>query len=175
MTTTQLAERRYIIALLAHLALALIWLVLTGLFTAQNFIIGLVIAAVLLWILAPSAAREGQSWAPGYVRKIGQVMRFGAFFATELLAANLRMAVVILRPRLRVRPAIIAIPLDLRTDAEITLLANMITLTPGTLSLEVSQDKRTLYVHVVDVGDDPDTVRRTIKEEYERRVMEVMR
>jgi multicomponent Na+:H+ antiporter subunit E len=74
------------------------------------------------------------------------------------------------------RPGVVAIPLDARTDAEITLLANLITLTPGTLSLDVSSDRRMLYIHVMYIdNDDLEEVRRKIKAGFERRVLEVLR
>ncbi|MBO9362721.1 MAG: Na+/H+ antiporter subunit E, partial [Thermoflexus sp.] len=69
----------------------------------------------------------------------------------------------------------VAIPLDARTDAEITLLANLITLTPGSLSIDVSADRKVLYVHIVEIGEHPDQFRRKIKERLERRLLEVMR
>jgi multicomponent Na+:H+ antiporter subunit E len=72
-------------------------------------------------------------------------------------------------------PGVIAVPLDARTDAEITLLANLITLTPGTLSIDVSADRKVLYIHTMDLGDDPVRFRREIKEGFERRLLEVMR
>ena len=67
-----------------------------------------------------------------------------------------------------------AIPLDARSDAEITLLANLITLTPGSLYLDVSQNRCVMYVHTMHV-DDLDAFRRSIKDGFERRVMEVLR
>ena len=67
-----------------------------------------------------------------------------------------------------------AVPLDARTDAEITLFANVVSLTPGSLSLEVSPDRRTLYVHAMFL-DDPDTFCRELKQGFERRVLELMR
>ena len=68
----------------------------------------------------------------------------------------------------------VAIPLDAETDAEITLLANLITLTPGTLSLDVSDDRRVLYIHAMYV-DDVEELRRSIKDGFEKRVMELLR
>jgi multicomponent Na+:H+ antiporter subunit E len=68
----------------------------------------------------------------------------------------------------------VAVPLDARTDAEIVLLANLITLTPGTLSLDLSDDRTVLYVHAMYLTD-PDELRREIKEGFERRVLEVLR
>jgi multicomponent Na+:H+ antiporter subunit E len=69
---------------------------------------------------------------------------------------------------------VIAIPLDARTDTEILLLTTLITLTPGSFSLDVSSDRRELYLHVMYL-DDPDQVRRQIKDGFERRVLEVLR
>ena len=68
----------------------------------------------------------------------------------------------------------VGVPLDATTDAEIALLANLVTLTPGTLSLDVSADRRVLYVHGMFV-DDPDELRRAVKQGFERRVLELLR
>ena len=72
-------------------------------------------------------------------------------FTRELILSALRVAWLAVQPRLRIRPAIIAYPLTVTTDAQITLLANLITLTPGTLSVDVSDDRKTLYVHAIDI------------------------
>ena len=75
-----------------------------------------------------------------------------AMFVRELILSALKVAWLVLQPRMRIRPAIIAYPLTVTTDAQITLLANMITLTPGTLSVDVSADRKTLYIHAIDVA-----------------------
>jgi multicomponent Na+:H+ antiporter subunit E len=73
-------------------------------------------------------------------------------------------------------PGVIAIPLDARTDAEITLLANLITLTPGSVSLDLSEDRRVLYIHAMYIdGGDVEAYRRSIKDGLERRVLELLR
>lgn len=73
-------------------------------------------------------------------------------------------------------PGVVAIPLDARTDAEITLLANLITLTPGSVSLDLSDDRRFLYVHAMYIdGGDVEAYRQTVKERLERRVLELLR
>lgn len=153
---------------LLNTLLALAWIALTGTFTPANFAIGFAIGVVLLWLtqrLMPPS---------NYFRKAPQVVGFILFFLWELVIANLRMAVIVLSPRPAIRPAVVAIPLDARSDAEITLLANLITLTPGSLYLDVSQDRCVMYVHTMHV-DDLDAFRRSIKEGFERRVMEVLR
>jgi multicomponent Na+:H+ antiporter subunit E len=105
---------------------------------------------------------------------VRQVIGFIGFYLWELIIANLRVAYEVMTPGYRIRPGVIAIPLDARTDMEIAMLANLITLTPGTLSLDVSTDRRVLYIHALYV-DDIEAVRRNIKEGMERRVLEVLR
>jgi multicomponent Na+:H+ antiporter subunit E len=73
-------------------------------------------------------------------------------FVRELIVSALKVAWLAVQPRLRIRPAIIAYPLTVTTDAQITLLANMITLTPGSLSVDVSEDRKTLYIHAIDMA-----------------------
>jgi len=106
--------------------------------------------------------------------KIPLLIRFLAFYLREVVVANLLVAYAALTPTHRMRPAMLAIPLDARTDLEILLLVNLITMNPGTVSIDVSTDRRVLYVHVL-FGDDPDAVRADIKGNLERRVLELMR
>ena len=77
-----------------------------------------------------------------------------------------------LTPEHQMQPAIIAIPLDTKNDLQATILANFITLTPGTLSLDILPESKTLYVHAMYV-DDADAFRQDIKQNLERRVIEV--
>jgi multicomponent Na+:H+ antiporter subunit E len=112
--------------------------------------------------------------ASPYFGKVGQVVGFAAFFAWEVVQANMRVAMDVLIPHPRMTPGIVAIPLDAKTDAEITLLANLITLTPGTLSLDVSSDRRVLYIHAMYI-DDIEEFRKGIKDGLERRLLEVLR
>ncbi len=92
-----------------------------------------------------------------------------AFFLWELVLANLKMARDVLMPLGRLRPAVVAVPLDLKTDWQITLLSILITLTPGTLSLDVSTDRKVLFIHAMHVTD-AEEFRRQIKSGFERRV-----
>jgi multicomponent Na+:H+ antiporter subunit E len=81
-----------------------------------------------------------------------------------------------LAPASYVCPGVVAIPLDARTNAEITLLANLITLTPGSVSLDLSEDRRVLYVHAMYIdGGDVEAYRRSVKDDLERRVLELLR
>jgi multicomponent Na+:H+ antiporter subunit E len=111
-----------------------------------------------------------------YFKRMGHGLDLALFFICELVLANLRVAYEILTPRHHMKPGIVGIPLDASTDLEITALANIITLTPGTLSLDISPDRRVLYIHAmyVDVHN-LDQVRRAIKQGFERRLLRVLR
>jgi multicomponent Na+:H+ antiporter subunit E len=155
-------------ALLWNLLLALTWVAATGVFRFENLSVGFILGALVLYI---SRRVVG---APRYFSKIGKLISLMAFFVWELVVANLRVAHDVLTPRHYMRPGIIAVPLAAKTDNEITMLSNLLTLTPGTLSLDVSADRKVLYVHAMYI-DDADEVRRKIQEGFERRVLEVLR
>jgi multicomponent Na+:H+ antiporter subunit E len=109
-----------------------------------------------------------------FTRWLGAVAMLAVWFAWELVLSNLRLAADVLRPRMRMRPGIVAVPLDARTDLELVLLSNLVTLTPGTMTIEVSQDRRTLYVHAMFVTSSSDIVN-DIKNGLERRVLAATR
>lgn len=151
--------------LLLNLLLALAWMALTGQFDPLNFVAGFVFGYLLLHLVR----RPGDPQA--YFRKAMLVIRFGGFFFWELVLANLRVARAVLSPRPKFSPAVVAIPLEARSDLAVTLLANLITLTPGSLALDISTDQSVMYVHSMQ-AEDIDQVRLDIKE-LERRVLEV--
>jgi multicomponent Na+:H+ antiporter subunit E len=155
-------------AFLANLLLALVWGAMTADVSLGNLLVGFVLGLLVLFasqrIFGPSR----------YVGRLGLLVSFLAFYLWELAMANLRVAYDVITPAQRARPGIIAVPLDARTDAEITVLGNLITMTPGSLTLDVSEDRRVIYVHAMFI-EDPDALRRRLKESFERRVLELMR
>lgn len=106
------------------------------------------------------------------LRKLLQLVEFALFFSWELILANIRVARDVVSPRQNMRPGVIAVPLDTRDANEITLLACLITLTPGTISMDVAADRSVLYIHAMFI-EDPEEFRQDIKQGFERRVMEV--
>ena len=102
------------------------------------------------------------------VSRTVQALRLAAFFAMELLLANFRVAADVLRGN-RMEPAVVAIPLDITSDGEILLLSMLINITPGSVTIDLSDDRRTLYVHVMHMKT-ADETRREIKDGFERRV-----
>ena len=91
------------------------------------------------------------------------------FFVWEILLANVRVAADVLRPRTGIQPAVVAIPLDVTSDGEILLLSMLINITPGSVTIDLSDDRKTLYVHVMHMKS-ADETRREIKDGFERRV-----
>ncbi len=87
---------------------------------------------------------------------LGRILRlpgFAVYFLRELVSANALVVWDVLTPRSRLSPGIVGLPLRSRTPGEITLIANLVSLTPGTLTLAVSHDPDTLYVHGMYAGD----------------------
>jgi multicomponent Na+:H+ antiporter subunit E len=153
---------------LLNVLLAMAWAALTGIFTPTNFVAGFILGYATLWLTQRAGVRSP------YFARVRKVIGFSLFFIKELIKANLRVAYEVLSVRQGMTPGVIAIPLDAKTDAEITALANLITLTPGTLSLDVSNDRRVLYVHAMYVKD-VEEFKEEIKEGLERRLLEVLR
>lgn len=153
---------------LLNLLLALAWVALTGIFTPSNFLAGFVLGYFAV------AVGVGKTTSSNYLHRVVTVFTFVAFFLWELIRASIRVAFDIVTPQNYMKPGVIAVPLDVHTDEEITLLANLITLTPGSLTLDISADHRFLFVHEMYIPD-VEKARRAIKQKLESRVMRVMR
>lgn len=148
--------------------LALVWAGISGNFSGLNLVFGGLIGGVAVVLLREALAR------PRALRRIRRILSLTILFFYELVVSAVRVAIVVVRPDLSraVQPAIVAFPLTVKSDAEITLLANMITLTPGTLSVDVSGDKSVLYVHALYM-DDREAMISDIAKGFEKKVSEV--
>lgn len=151
-----------------NILLAFGWAALMGSFTLTSLLVGFVIGFLALWVTRPLFAQTG------YFARVWRVLRLIGFFFYELIVSSLRVVWDILTPTHNSRPGIVAMPLDAETDAEILLVANLISLTPGSLSLDLASDRKTLYVHAMFV-DDPEALRRELKQGIERMVLEALR
>ena len=107
-----------------------------------------------------------------WLRKGYLAIRLILSFFRELWLSNLTVARIVLSPKVRIRPGIVAYHTRLRTDVGITTLANLITLTPGTLTLDLSKDRSTLYIHTINV-DWPEQVSATIRHAFEDYLLEL--
>lgn len=157
-------QRRFLLNLL----FSIIWVAITGRLDFVNFAFGFILSYLIMW--AVSAGDEDQK----YFKLIPKAVGLTFYFFSELLKANLQVAFDVSTPHYFMRPAIIAVPLDAESDLEITLLANFITLTPGTLSLDVSKDRKTLYVHAMYLTDKQKFIDH-IKNGIEKRLLELTR
>ena len=153
---------------LANVLMALIWASVTGSFSPINLVFGFALGAVAL-----SLIRE-QVGSMGYFFRARRILSLVLLFIYELVLSSVKVAKLVLSPKMDLKPGIFAYPLKVDRDAEITLLANLITLTPGTLSVDVSEDRRMLYVHALDCSA-PDQAREDIADGFERKILEAFR
>ncbi len=150
-----------------NLLLAAGWCALVGNLTVPNLIAGFLIGFLALSVSSPMFDKTG------YFTSVIRLARLLLHFVYEFVISCAWIFWDVLTPVHKSRPAIVAIPLDIEDPLQITMLANLISLTPGSLSLDVSPDNKVLYVHVMFV-DNPDEIRRKIKNGLERRVREAM-
>jgi len=148
--------------------LAFIWTAVTGALNFGNLVLGLAVGLLALWLV------RNHIEAPRLLVRARRILALSLLFVYELVLSAIRVAILVLTPniRSRLKPAIIAFPLTVTSDIEITLLANLITLTPGTLSVDVSKDRRFLYVHAISVPDKAALIR-DIAGGFEAKIMEV--
>lgn len=148
--------------------LALGWGGITGNFSGLNLLFGGLVGGLAVYVLRGSFA------PPRALLKTRRIVSLALLFLYELVVSAVRVALLVMRPDLRsvIRPGIVAVPLTVKSDAEITLLANMITLTPGTLSVDVSPDNKVLFVHALTMTS-REAVIADIATGFERKVAEV--
>lgn len=154
--------------LMLNLVFALVFMVLFGTGRMSEFFLGFVLGYGALWVTKPLYPDTR------YFQKLPKALNLTVFFLKELAVSNLKVLWDVITPQHINRPGIIGVPLDARSDLEIFLVANLLSLTPGTLSVDLSDDRQTLFVHVMFL-DDVQQSRTAIKEGLERRVLEVTR
>lgn len=137
--------------------LVVVWVALWGEATPANLLGGAAVAAAVLRVFGRAGPRPA-----GPVRPLA-ALSFAGWFAVKLVQATVQVAVEAARPRPRINEAVIALPLPQVSDAVATVVANAISLTPGTLTLEVESDRdaAVLYVHALQAPD-PDVTRRQL-------------
>ena len=151
---------------LANILLTFVWVALTGNFVFVNVIFGFFLSYLILLVITRGSGKAR------YFRMVPKVVSFFFFFLKELVKANLQVAWEMGTPKFFMTPGIVGVPLDIRSDSQITMLANLITLTPGTLSLDVSEDKKILYVYSMYITNREDFIK-SIKEGFEKRIKDL--
>ena len=149
--------------LLGSILLAIAWAALQGEVSLVNLLTGYIVGFAILALLA-----RGGVMPSTLLSRATYALSLAGFFAWELLIANFRVAADVLRGH-QIEPAVVGIPLDITSDGEILLLSMLINITPGSVTIDLSDDRRTLYVHVMHMTS-ADQTRREIKNGFERRV-----
>lgn len=125
---------------------------------------------IILWLISFFYDRDGHFYV------LPRVFGLSLFYIQELFLASLWVAYDVITPKERVKPGILAFPLRAKTDFEITLLANMITLTPGTLSIDVSEDRKILYIHDINIMNyDFEKKKEEIRNGFEQKILKITR
>lgn len=147
----------------------IIWLAISGSYTLPNLLLGMIVAAVSLGLIRHQLVRSDS-------RRVHFVplLSLALLFIKELALSAWTVAKLVVRPKMELKPGIFAYPLTVRGDFEIALLANLITLTPGTLSVDVTDDRKILYVHALDCRD-VEATRSSIADGFERKIMEAFK
>lgn len=154
--------------LLSNLLLAVAWIALSGDFSMGGMLTGLVFGYLVILLL--------QNQLPGlkgYGTRLPRIVSFVFYFLRELFMANFKVAFDVITPPWHMTPGVIAFELAAKTDLEIAFVANLISLTPGTLSLDISDDRRVLFIHAMFL-DDEQALRGDLRE-MERRALAVLR
>ncbi|WP_285768219.1 Na+/H+ antiporter subunit E [Peribacillus sp. SI8-4] len=152
--------------ILLNVILAVTWMFLKNEFDGSTFIIGYVLGLCIMFVFRRFFKDRF------YLNRVIAVFRLLLLFARELISSNISVLKIVLKPKLDMRPGIFAFETVLRKDWEITVLSNLITLTPGTLVVDISADNRILYIHAMDIADKADAVH-SIKHTFEKAIMEV--
>ncbi len=148
------------------LVLLMVWLLLNNTLAAGHILLGSVIALILPWATASFWAEQL------HLHKPGLAVRFLLLVLWDITVANIQVAKLILNPRRKLRPAFVHYPLDMDNDFAITVLAATISLTPGTVSIDVSGDHSVLLLHGLDVDDEAALIAE-IKTRYEAPIKEI--
>lgn len=148
------------------------WLLLSFSLDWQHLLIGFLVAFLVAWTMGDMFAEQGKKWFS--LRRYVWFMIYIFVFAWECMKANVDVALRVLNPRLPINPGIVKVKTILKTESGLTFLANFITLTPGTFSVDVDKDNGYLYIHWIDVTtQDVDKASRIIVSKFEKILKEV--
>ena len=152
--------------LLNNFLLALIWVIATGVASAENFIFGFLIGLGILWITTKNDSDRK------YFIILPKLGYFIVFLAWKLILSNISTVKESLYAKSKLEPAIVKVPLALTDEFLIATFANLVSLTPGTMVMDISDDKKVMYVHVMHL-DDKEKFVREVKEEFENKLMDL--
>ena len=153
---------------LMNLLLAFTWVALTGVLYYSNFLFGFAIGFFLLWLMNRNERDQR------YFNRVPKIIGFVLYFLYEMVKANIQVAYDVITPKFFMKPGIVQYPMEAESDFEINMLSTMIALTPGTLVIDVSEDRKVLYIHAMYMKSKEQFIGQ-IKERVERRLLEIIR
>ncbi len=154
--------------ILLNFSLAFLWMFLSANFSANGFLIGFLLGALALIIMRRFF--NGRL----YLERIWAIIKLALLFLKELVLANIAVLKVVLKPKLDMQPAFFKYETALTEEWELTLLSSLITLTPGTVVVHISDDNKYLYIHAIDAADIDETIA-SIRDSFEKAILEVSR
>lgn len=149
------------------LLLFVVWLLLNDTFAFGHIVLGSFLAIGIPLLVAGLATEQPS------IKKPGLAVRYFFLVLWDIFVANFEVAMKVLSPMEKLKPGMVAVPLDIQSDLGITLFASTISLTPGTVSAEVSEDKLWLYVHALDM-DSEQALIDEVKQRYEAPLKEIL-
>lgn len=154
--------------ILLNVCLAFLWMFLSGRLNPNGFVIGFLLGALAIFMMRRFF--KGRL----YLERLWAVLKLTLLFFKELVLANIAVFKVVLRPKLDMQPAFFKYETALTEEWELTLLSSLITLTPGTVVVHISDNNQSLYIHAIDAADIDETID-SIRNSFERAIMEVSR
>ena len=152
--------------LIINILLAVLWMFMNADMSVGSFITGYLIGLLAVYLL--------RNFLPGrfYVKRSYLIIKLVFIFIIELVKANIDVVKIVISPKIDIHPGFYAYPNDLEEDWEVALLSSLITLTPGTVVVAISDDYSVIYIHGLDM-DDADEEIATIKSAFENVIKEV--
>lgn len=148
------------------LILFVVWLLLNNTLAPGHILLGALLALLIPLLVAPLQLPQPR------VRRHWLAVRYTLMVLYDILVANFEVAARVIGPMRKLRPALVALPLDIEGALPITILASTISLTPGTVSAELSEDRKWLYLHVLHLSDEEALIAQ-IKARYEAPLKEI--
>ena len=144
-----------------------VWLMLNNSLSPGHILLGIVLGILIPYLSAPLRIPQ-----PSIAKPL-KLFPYVLMVLKDIIVANIQVALLVLGPTKNIKPGFIAVPLDIKDDLPLTVLASTVTMTPGTVSAEVSQENEYLYVHVLHLPEDEQEIISYIKTHYEAKIKEI--
>jgi len=148
-------------------SLLAVWLMLNNSISPGHILLGTVLGIAIPWLCQPLRIPQPK------FKKPYKLFSYTLMVLKDVVTANIEVALLVLGPSSRIKPGFVAVPLDLSEALPITMLASTVTMTPGTVSAELSNDGRFMYVHVLNMPEDEEEIVNFIKSRYEAKIKEI--